>query len=90
MFDSKSRFANAETYSVTDRRGRTVTVVEPAPPPDQTLAGSHQRKADTRLDLLAGRYLDEPTGFWRIAEQADAIVPEALTLKAEIPIPVKG
>ena len=90
MFDSKSRFAKAETYVVTDRRGRRVNVVIPAPAPEQSLAGYHQRKGDTRLDVLAGRYLDDATAFWRIAEQANTVLPEALTLQAEIAIPLKG
>jgi hypothetical protein len=90
MFDSSSRFAKASTYPVTDRRGRNVTVVEPAPPISQNLAGYHLRKAETRLDVLAGRYLGEPTAFWRIAQLADVMVPEALTLRAEIPIPTRS
>ena len=53
MFDSKSRFANAETYVVTDRRGRRVNVVIPAPSPEQSLAGYHQRKGDTEANQLA-------------------------------------
>lgn len=87
MFDNSSRYTNAATYSVTDRRGHTVMVVEPAPPAKQTLAGYHLRKADTRLDVLAGRYLGDPTAFWRIADMADVMVTEALSLQAEIPIP---
>jgi hypothetical protein len=90
MFDNSSRFANAATTTVTDRRGRSVTVVEPASPTRQTLAGYHLRKAETRLDVLAGRYLDESTAFWRIAELADVMVPEALTLQTEIPIPTRS
>jgi len=89
VFDSNSRFATAGTYTATDRRGRTVTVVEPAPAPDQSLAGYHLRRADIRLDVLAGRYLDDATAFWRIAELADKVLPEALSLQAEIPIPVR-
>lgn len=87
MFDSKSRYADAETYQVTDARGRTVTVVVPPAPADQELLGYHQRKDGQRLDLLAGRYLRDPTQWWRICDLADAVVPEALSLEDELPIP---
>jgi hypothetical protein len=87
MFDPKSRYANLPTYSVSDSRGRMVQVVPAAPPPEQELAGLHVRKDGQRLDLLAGRYLDDPCAFWRICELASVMVPDALNLAAEIPIP---
>jgi hypothetical protein len=90
MFDSKSRYAKAETYVVKDARGRTVTVVAPPPPPDQVLLGIHLLKQGERLDLLAARYLNDPTGFWRIAEENNVMLPEALTEAREIEIPVKS
>jgi hypothetical protein len=87
MFDPKSRYANLPTYTVPDRRGRYVEVVIAAPAPAQELAGLHVRKDGQRLDLLAGRYLDDPSGFWRICELSSVMVPDALTLRDEIPIP---
>lgn len=90
MFDSKSRYAKAETYAVTDARGRAVTVVATPPPPGQTLLGIHRLRQGERLDLLAAKYLDDPAGFWRIAEQNDVMLPEALTEAPEIEIPVKA
>lgn len=90
MFDAKSRYAKAATYVVKDARGRTVTVVAPPPPPDQVLLGIHLLKQGERLDLLAARYLNDPTGFWRIAEENNAMLPEALTEAREIEIPVKS
>jgi hypothetical protein len=89
MFDSRSRYAKAETYAVTDARGREVKVVAPPPPPDQLQLGIHLLKQGERPDLLAAKYLDDPAGYWRIAEQNDAMLPEALTEKREIEIPVK-
>ena len=89
MFDPKSRYAKAETYVVTDSRGRTVTVVAPPPPPEQLLLGVHLLKQGERLDLLAAKYTGDPAGFWRIAEQNDVMLPEALTEAREIEIPVK-
>lgn len=79
MFDDKSRYAKTETYTVTDVRGRLVTVVTPPPPPDSTLLGIHLLKQGERLDHLAAKYLNNPAGFWRIAEQNDAVLPESLS-----------
>lgn len=90
MFDEKSRYAKAETYVVTDKRGREVTVVAPPPPPEQVLLGLHLLKQGERLDLLATKYLNNPTGYWRIAEQNDVMLPEALTEAREIEIPIKA
>ena len=90
MFDPKSRYAKAETYIVQDSRGRLVTVVAPPPPPDQVLLGIHLLKQGERLDLLATKYLGCATGYWRIAEQNDVMLPEALTEAREIEIPVKS
>lgn len=90
MFDDKSRYARLETYTVTDRRGRTVTVVPAPPAPAQTLLGIHVRRQGQRLDHLAARYLDDPAGFWRIAEQNDVMLAEMLAEAPEIEIPAKG
>ena len=87
MFDPTSRYAKVATYTVVDRRGREVSVTGRAPAPSQALAGFHVRKDGQRLDLLAGRYLEDATAFWRIAELANVMLPEALTLASEIPIP---
>jgi hypothetical protein len=90
MFDPKSRYIDAETYVVRDHRGRLVTVIGPPPPPEQFLFGVHLLKQGERPDLLASKYLNDPAGYWRIAEQNDAMLAEALTEKQEIEIPVKA
>ncbi len=87
MFDPNSRYATLHTYTVPDRRGRQVAVVPPAPALSQVLAGYHVRKDGHRLDLLAGRYLDDATMFWRICELADVMLPDGLSVTDEIPIP---
>lgn len=89
MFDEKSRYASAATEAVPDARGRTVTVVLPPPAPNQSLLGIHVLRQGERLDHLAARYLDNPAGYWRIAEQNDVMLPEALTEAPEIDIPLK-
>jgi hypothetical protein len=90
MFDSKSRYVKAETYVVVDARNRNVEVVATPPPPEQVQLGVHLLKQGERLDLLAAKYLNDPAGYWRIAEQNDVMLPEALTEAREIQIPVKA
>lgn len=90
MFDPKSRYAKAETYVVEDTRGRSVRVVAPPPPPEQVQLGIHLLKQGERLDLLAAKYLNDPAGYWRIAEQNNVMLPEALTEVREIEIPMKA
>ncbi len=90
MFDEKSRYVKAQTYTVTDHRGRQVSVVCVPPPPTQVMLGIHVLRQGQRLDHLAAHYLDNPAGFWRICELNDAMLPDALAERPEIAIPVKG
>ncbi|MBN1875045.1 MAG: hypothetical protein JXA33_12505 [Anaerolineae bacterium] len=87
MFDSKSRYANLETYTVKDRRGRTVTVTPVPERPIQTLLGYHLLHQGQRLDHLAQKYLDDPAGFWRICEMNDVMLAETLSEADEVAIP---
>ena len=90
MFDEKSRYAGLEPYLVTDRRGRTVSVVPVPGRPRQTLLGYHIRREGQRLDHLAHRYLDDPAAFWRLCDFNQAMLPEALSEAPEIAIPRKN
>lgn len=87
-FDRKSRYVlHATTYLTTDRRGRTVTALTPALRPAQTALGEHRRRDGQRLDHLAGFYLGDPNGFWRLAEHADVMLPDALAETDTVAIP---
>lgn len=87
MFDSNSRYKDLPLKYRQDSRGRTVAVVPVPKAAEQTLRGYHLLKQGQRLDHLANAYLQNPTGFWRICELNDAMLPEALTEKSEIAIP---
>ena len=89
-YDRKSRYVSVTTYVVLDHRGRPVTVVAVPPPPSQQIAGWHIWRQGQRPDHLAAQYLDDPAGFWRIAEANDAIQAEWLSEQSEIAIPVRG
>lgn len=90
VFDRNSRYVrNAETYEVTDRRGRRVVALTPAAEPVQTRLGSHLRREGQRLDHLANFYLEDPHGYWRIAELNDAMLPDALAEADVLDIPTE-
>ncbi len=89
MFDEKSRYSRLKPYIVRDRRGREVEVVPVPPPPGEIPLGRHLLRPGQRLDHLAKHYLDDPAGYWRICEINGAMIPEELTGKSEVVIPVK-
>ena len=78
MFAPNSRYYQLATYIVTLPNGRTVSVVRCAVRGSQPLAGYHRRVAGDRLDLLAARYLSDPTTFWKLCDANNAPAPDAL------------
>ena len=90
MFDPSSRYLRVAGYTAIDRRGRMVTVIPAPNKPDQALLGLHRRIDGQRLDHLAFHYLADPTGYWRICELSDVMLPDALAEARDIPIPVKA
>jgi hypothetical protein len=89
MFDEKSRYKNQQEYEVKDRRGRAVKVVVVPNALAQTTLGFHLLKQGERADHLAARYINNPTGFWRICDLNDSMLLETLSEQKEIAIPVK-
>jgi hypothetical protein len=90
MFSANSRYSGLATYTVRLANGRTVTattlpISRPGP-----LLGYHPRVEGDRLDLLAARYLKEPTGFWRLCDVNDSFSPDALAARPLIGIPPGG
>jgi len=89
MFDSKSRYQKSETYQRQDRRGRTVDVVNVPEAPNEVFQGYHLRIQGQRIDHMAYKYLSNGSGFWRICELNDVMLPEALSEASDIAIPKK-
>ncbi len=90
VFDPKSRYVKHSKVShATDRRGRQVAYVIPALVPPQTEMGQHRLRQGQRLDHLASHYLNNPAGFWRVAEINDAMTAEAALNIALVRIPTK-
>jgi hypothetical protein len=90
MFFPGSRYLNAGTYTVTTSAGVTVTVTKIPPPLNAPLLGYHRRLQGQRLDLIANRYLSDPTAFWQLCDANGSVVPDALATHALVAIPGKG
>jgi hypothetical protein len=87
MFAANSRYAGLPTYSVTMPDGSTVVATKLPLPNPLALAGFHRRVVGDRLDLLAARYLTDPTVFWKICDSNNAPAPDALNARDLIGIP---
>jgi hypothetical protein len=90
MFTPDSRYASSNTYTVTLPSGATVSAVLAPRPRSVPLAGYHQRSGGDRLDLVATRYLNAPSGFWRLCDANNAMVAGSLAARALIGIPQGG
>ena len=87
MFAPNSRYAKMGTYTVTLADGRVVTAVKtPLPSPTPPM-GYHVTIQGDRLDLLAARYLNDPTWFWKLCDANGSVSPDALNARLQIGIP---
>lgn len=90
MFFSGSRYAAMSTYSFARPDGSIVSAVS-IPLPGAALAqGYYRRQGWARLDHIAYRYLGDPTGFWRLCDANNAVVPDALASADLIGIPLNA
>lgn len=90
VFDEKSRYLKlSHVLKSLDARGRQVDWVTPARIPPQRLLGEHRRREGQRLDRIAAHYLDDPTGFWRVAAINDALTADAIADLPRLRIPVR-
>lgn len=91
MFFAGSRYLPAgQPYPVTLPDGSQVlaTPIPVRQPPP--VLGYHPRGSTDRLDLLAFRYLDDATAFWRICDANNAMVAGTLAARPLIAIPPAG
>lgn len=87
---STSRYAGAGTRQVPGAAGASVTALVIPAPRSPLPIGYHPRVAGERLDLIALRYLNSPTGFWRLCDANNAMVPGALEARTLIGVPEMG
>jgi hypothetical protein len=91
MFATDSRYVKLGTYTVTLPDGRMVTATRLwQSPASMGLAGYHTRAQGDRLDLLAARYLQDPTLFWQLCDANASPSAGALEARPLIGIPVGG
>ena len=88
MFSSNSRYYALQTYTVTSADGTQVVVATSHMPNAIKLAGYHRRVVGDRLDLLAARFLKDPTFFWQICDSNNAPAPDALSASDLVGIPI--
>lgn len=90
MFFPGSRYADLPTYTVTTPKGEVVRATTLPLPSRAPLRGFHRRLEGQRLDLIANRYLADPTAFWKLCDANGAIAPDALAARELVGIPKKG
>jgi hypothetical protein len=90
VFPSSSRYAKAATYQARLPRGAVATPLVILTPRFPAPIGYHPRAVGDRLDLIAVKYLNDPTGFWRLCDANDSLVAGALERRALIGVPAAG
>jgi hypothetical protein len=90
MFTPDSRYVSQPTYAVVLPDGTLTSVVVPPLPVPVPVVGWRQQAGQERLDLIAVQYLNAPTGFWRLCDANNSMVPGALAARALIGIPQGG
>jgi hypothetical protein len=87
---ASSRYHGAASYQATTAGGAVVTALVVPAGRSPLPIGYHPRAVGDRLDLLAVQYLNAPTGFWRLCDTNNSMVPGALEQRALIGIPAMG
>lgn len=87
MFSADSRYVSQPTYTFDLPGGQTVAVVRIPAPRTSSVVGYYPRPASERLDLVAVRFLNAPTGFWQLCDANNAMVAGALAARSLIGIP---
>jgi hypothetical protein len=88
MFSPNSRYYALATYTVTMLDGTKIVATGSALPNPLPLAGYHRRVSGDRLDLLAARYLKDPTYFWQLCDSNNTPAPDALAAADLVGIPI--
>lgn len=92
MFQPGSRYEKTGTYSVTGPAGEPVVAARlplPLQREEITPLGYHRRLEGHRLDHIAGVRLKDPTGFWRLCDTSNGMVPDTVAVRDLIAVPQK-
>ena len=88
MFFPNSRYAATVAYQK-QRPDRGVIQVTRLPLPGPAVVlGFFRRASGQRLDLIANRFLTDPTAFWRLCDANNTMVPDALANRDLVGIPI--
>lgn len=90
MIFAGSRYEKTGAIVLTRPDGSRVSVLRTPLPQQAFVKGYFRRSEGQRLDLIANRFLSDPTGFWRLCDANNTIVPDALAKRDLIGIPLPG
>jgi hypothetical protein len=83
-----SRYAAMAHYQKQQPDGSVIQVTRLPLPGPAVVLGFFRRAGGQRLDLIANRFLADATGFWRLCDANNAIVPDALANRDLVGIPI--
>jgi hypothetical protein len=90
VYSQASRYVKATTYQAELPTGGVVTALVIPGPRSPAPIGYHPRAVGDRLDLIAVKYLNDPTGFWRLLDANNSLAAGALVARALIGVPAVG
>ena len=90
MIFAGSRYEKTGTIVLTRPDGTRVNVLRTPLPRPTFVKGYFRRSEGQRLDLIAYRFLNDATGFWRLCDANNVIVPDALAKRDLVGIPLAG
>ena len=88
MIFTGSRYEKTGTTILARPDGSHVTVLRIPLPRQAFIKGYFRRSESQRLDLIASRFLNDPTAFWRLCDANNAVVPDALAKRDLVGIPL--
>ena len=90
MIFNGSRYEKTGTAAVTRANGTVVKALKTPLPSPAFVRGYFRRVEGQRLDLIANRFLSDPTAFWRLCDANNAVVPDAVANRELVGIPLPG
>ncbi|HZK82006.1 MAG TPA: hypothetical protein VFC46_13085 [Humisphaera sp.] len=85
-----SRYEKTGTTLVVRPDGTQIAALKTPLPRPALVQGYFRRMTGQRLDLIANRFLNDPTAFWRLCDANNAVVPDALGNGQLVGIPLQG
>jgi hypothetical protein len=83
-----SRYEKTGTFVTTRPDGTLIKNLRLPLPGPALVQGYYRRSGSQRLDLVANAFLKDATTFWRLCDANNAVVPDSLTARDLIGIPL--